>query len=113
MSTYLDQLVSLSQAKNLRLHRPRHWPAIPTLPSLPTPLTVEDDDPPAWSAGVEKAVAIATEVDSDDIDGAQLAVDLARVDLHQLDAAPNQLARLLFEAGLLALEADIDRARSK
>lgn len=91
---------------------PQHWPAISTPPPLPAPLTVEDDDPPAWCPAAGRAVALATAVDADDADGAQLAVDLARVDLHQVDAAPNQLARLLLEAGLLALEADIDLARS-
>ncbi|WP_307044143.1 hypothetical protein [Agromyces ramosus] len=112
MGSYLDQLVSLSQAKNLRLHRPEHWPAIPAPPPLPAPLTVEDDDPAAWSPAVERAAALAAEVGASDTHGAQLAVDLAQLDFRQVDSAPNQLARLLLEAGLLALEADIDLARS-
>lgn len=112
MGTYLDQLISLSQAKNLRLHRPGQWPAIPAPPPLPAPLTVAEDDPAAWSAAVERAAALATEVGADDTHGAQLAVDLARLDLYQANSAPNQFARLVLEAGLLALEADIDVVRS-
>lgn|GEM_PF-950069 len=112
MANHLDQLVSLSQAKNLRLHRPVHWPAIFAPPPLPAPLTVEDDDAPAWSSGVARTDAIAARVDSADADGAQLAVDLARVDLYQVRSAPSQLASLLFEAGLFAMDSDIDLARS-
>jgi hypothetical protein len=112
MDTHLDHLILLSRAKNLRLHRPGHWPSIPSPPPLPAPLTVTEDDPAAWSAAVERAAALATEVGADDSHGAQLAVDLARLDLYQANSAPNQLARLVLEAGLLALEADIDVARS-
>ncbi|GAA1055922.1 hypothetical protein GCM10009571_09950 [Agromyces luteolus] len=112
MGTYLDQLISLSQAKNLRLHRPGHWPAIPDPPPLPAPLTVSEDDPAAWSAAVERAAALATEVGADDTRGAQLAVDLARLDMYQTGSAHAQLASLVLEVGFLTLEADVDIARA-
>ena len=112
MGAYLDQLVSISQAKNLRLHRPEGWPTISVLHSLPAPLTIEVDDPTAWHSAVERANALAVEVevDADDAGGAQLAIDLARLDL-QVNAAAPQLAEILGEAGILALQADIDLAR--
>jgi len=112
MGDYLNRLVSLSQAKNLRLHRPRHWTAIPAPPALPAPLTFEEEDPAAWKAAVERATALAIEVGGDDINGAQLAVGLALLDLHQVDSVPTPLASLLVEASLQALEADINLARS-
>jgi hypothetical protein len=111
MGAYIDQLISISQAKNLRLHRPEEWPAIPALQPLPAPLTIEVDDPAAWRSAVERANALAVEVDADDVGGAQLAIDLARLDFQQVNAAVAQSAEILGEAGILALQADIDLAR--
>lgn len=112
MGGYLDQLVSISQAKNLRLRRPGEWPAIPAPQPLPTSLTIDVDDPAAWRSAVERAAVLAAEVDADDAGGAQLAVDLAQLDLQQVNAAAGHLAEVLGEAGILALEADIELART-
>ncbi|MCU1410596.1 MAG: hypothetical protein JWR04_1303 [Rhodoglobus sp.] len=112
MGAYLDQLVSISQDKNLLLHRPSGWPELLTPQPLPERLTIEVGDPASWRSAVEKATDLAIEVQADDAQGAQLAVDLSRIDLGQVNPAAARLAEMLSEAGLFALQADMDTSQA-
>jgi len=112
MSDYVDQLVSISNKKNVRMHRPAQWPRGADPNPLPAALTTVVGDPPAWVAAVERSAILADQVGADDARGAQLVVDLAHLDLHEIDVVPGPLAGIMIETGLLALEADIAVAQS-